>query len=61
MNRDQVEGRMEEVKGSIKESVGEAKNNPDLRDEGTADKAAGKVQSTVGDAKEKVKSAIDKL
>ncbi len=61
MNKDQVKGRMEEAKGSIKENVGKATGSPNLRDQGTADKAAGKVQSTVGDAKEKVKSAVDKI
>ena len=35
-------------------------SNPQ-ENEGTADKASGKVQSTVGDAKEKVKDAIDKI
>jgi len=61
MNKDQVKGRMEEAKGNVKEKTGEALGNPNLRDEGTADKAAGKVQSKVGDAKEKVKDAIDKI
>jgi len=61
MNKDQVKGRMEEAKGNLKEKTGEAMCNPNLRDEGTADKAAGKVQSKVGDAKEKVKDAIDKI
>ena len=61
MNRDQVQGRMEQAKGTAKEIAGDVTNDPNLRDEGSADKAAGKVQSTVGDAKEKVKDAIDKL
>ena len=61
MNKDQVKGRMQEAKGSVKENAGKATGNPNLRDEGTADKAAGKVQSTVGDAKEKVKNAVDKI
>ena len=60
MNKDQVKGRVEQAKGSVKENVGKAVGNPNLRDQGTADKAAGKVQSTYGDAKEKVKSAVDK-
>ncbi|MEO8836177.1 MAG: CsbD family protein [Caldimonas sp.] len=60
MNKDQVKGRVEEAKGNVKEATGKAVGNPNLRDEGTADKAAGKVQKTYGDAKEKVKGAIDK-
>lgn len=60
MNKDQVKGRMEEAKGSVKEVAGKAVGNKDLEAEGSVDKAAGKVQSTYGDAKEKVKGAIDK-
>ena len=61
MNKDQVKGRVEQAKGSVKEGVGKATDNPNLRDRGTADKVAGKTQATYGDAKSKVKSAVDKL
>lgn len=60
MNKDQVKGRVEQAKGSIKESTGKAVGNEKLRNEGAVDKAAGKVQAGYGDAKEKVKDAIDK-
>ena len=60
MNKDQVKGRVEQAKGSVKETTGKAVGNPNLRDEGTVDKAAGKTQATYGDAKEKVKNAVDK-
>lgn len=60
MNKDQVKGRVEEVKGNVKEATGKAVGNRDLQAEGTVDKAAGKVQKNYGDAKEKVKGAIDK-
>jgi uncharacterized protein YjbJ (UPF0337 family) len=60
MNKDQVKGRVEQAKGSVKEGVGKATNNPNLRDQGTADKVAGKAQATYGDAKQKVKDAVDK-
>ena len=61
MNKDQVKGRAEEVKGSVKEVTGKIVGNPNLRDKGKLDKAAGKAQATYGDAKEKVKDAIDKV
>ena len=61
MNKDQVKGRIDEAKGNVKEEVGKAIGNPNLRDEGTADKVSGKTQKTFGDAKEKVKDAVDKL
>ena len=37
--------------GSVKEKVGGAIGNPDLRDRGTAEKVEGKVQDKVGDVK----------
>ena len=61
MNDDQVKGRANQVKGNIKEKTGQVTGNRELEDEGTADKASGKVQSGFGDAKEKLKDAIDKI
>ena len=61
MNDDQVKGRANQVKGTIKEKTGQVTGNRDLEDEGATDKASGKVQSGVGDAKEEVKDAIDKI
>ncbi len=47
-SEDQAEGKFHEVKGKVKEKVGRATDNPNLEDEGTAEKAAGKVQKKVG-------------
>jgi uncharacterized protein YjbJ (UPF0337 family) len=60
MNKDQVKGRVEQAKGSVKQGTGKAVGNPNLEAEGTVDKTAGKAQATYGDAKEKVKRAVDK-
>ena len=57
MNKDQVKGRVEHAKGSVKEAAGKAVGNPKLEGEGKVDKAAGKVQAGYGDAKEHVKDA----
>ncbi len=46
---DKIKGTAHDVKGSIKEKIGQATNNPDLEDEGTAEKIGGKVQKKVGD------------
>ena len=60
MNKDQVKGRVEQAKGSVKEAAGKVVGNEKLEAEGKVDKAAGKTQATYGDAKEKVKGAVDK-
>jgi len=46
--KDEMEGKFHEVKGKVKEKVGHATNNPDLEDEGTAEKLGGKIQKKVG-------------
>ena len=46
--KDQVEGQLHEVKGKVKEKVGQVTNNPDLEVEGQAENLAGKVQKKVG-------------
>ena len=48
---DKVEGKVHEAKGAIKEKVGQMTNNPNLQDEGTAEKWNGKVESKIGDVK----------
>jgi uncharacterized protein YjbJ (UPF0337 family) len=47
--KDKIEGAVHEVKGAVKEKIGHATNNPNLEDEGTAEKVGGKVQKKVGD------------
>jgi uncharacterized protein YjbJ (UPF0337 family) len=46
--RDQVKGKMHEVKGKVKEKVGHATDNPALEEEGQEEKVAGKIQRKVG-------------
>jgi uncharacterized protein YjbJ (UPF0337 family) len=47
--KDKLEGKVHEVKGAVKEKLGRARKNPDLEDEGQAEKIGGKVQKKVGD------------
>ena len=49
--KDRVKGRMSEAKGTVKEKMGNAKRDPDMRDPGTAEKVGGKVQRKVGEIK----------
>ena len=47
--KDKVGGAAHEVKGAVKEKLGRVTNDPDLEDEGTGEKLAGKVQKKAGD------------
>ena len=47
--KDKIEGTTHQVKGTVKEKIGHATNNPDLEAEGKGEKVAGKIQKKVGD------------
>jgi len=49
--KDEVAGKIHEVKGAIKAKVGKLTNNPDLETEGKVEKVAGKVQKKIGQVK----------
>ena len=48
---DVVKGKANEAAGSLKQKAGRATNNPRLADEGTAQKAGGKVEKKIGQIK----------
>jgi len=59
MNRDEIEGQGEALKGKIKQGVGNLTEDPQLQDEGVDDEAAGNAQKGYGTAKRKVGEAIE--
>jgi uncharacterized protein YjbJ (UPF0337 family) len=61
MNRDELEGKTDQVKGKIKQGVGDLTGDERLHDEGVADEVAGDVQEGYGKAKRKVGEAISDL
>jgi uncharacterized protein YjbJ (UPF0337 family) len=52
--KDTIKGTAHELKGAIKEKIGQATNNPNLEAEGTAEKVGGKVQKKVADVEKMV-------
>ena len=61
MNRNEIDGKVDRLKGNIKEKVGEATDNESLRDEGVADQAAGAVEEGFGKARRKVGDALHEV
>lgn len=57
-NKDEVEGKFDQAKGSMKEGVGRLIDDDRLEAEGRADRAGGKLQEGYGEAKRKVGDAI---
>lgn len=58
MNKDQIKGHIEEVKGIVKEVAGNIVGNQSLEAEGSAQKTVGKVQAGLGDIKSDLKSKL---
>jgi len=46
--KDQLDGKLHEVKGKVKEVAGQLTNNPDLEAAGQAEQIGGTVQKKVG-------------
>ncbi len=52
--KDQIEGRLHEGKGTIREEVGKATTDPKVELSGKAEKTAGKIQKWIGRAEKAV-------
>ena len=48
MNRDELQGKNDQLKGKLKQAAGDLSDNERLHDEGVTDEAAGKVQEGLG-------------
>jgi uncharacterized protein YjbJ (UPF0337 family) len=58
INKDQVKGRVEETRGSIKEATGKLVGDETLEAKGNLQKNLGKVQKKLGDIKHNVKDSL---
>jgi uncharacterized protein YjbJ (UPF0337 family) len=50
-DQDQVEGKLHDVKGKVKEVTGKLMNDPDMEADGEAEEIAGKIQNKIGQVK----------
>ncbi|CAN5332084.1 CsbD family protein [soil metagenome] len=60
-NKDEVEGKVEQAKGWVKDKVGEATGDKELEAEGEVQNAEGKTQETWGKAKRGVSDTVDSV
>lgn len=61
MDKDRIEGKMDDIKGRVKRQVGEWTGDENAQAEGAADQAKGKTQNAFGKAKDAVRDAADDL
>jgi uncharacterized protein YjbJ (UPF0337 family) len=57
-NKDEVKGKLDQIKGDLKKRTGQALNDRDLEDEGNADKAGGELREGFGTARRKIGEAV---
>ena len=58
-NKDEVKGKAEQIKGRVKESVGNMNDDEQMREEGQDDQLAGKVREGFGTGRRKVGEFIE--
>jgi uncharacterized protein YjbJ (UPF0337 family) len=61
MNKDELDGKVDKLKGKVKQATGHLTDDERLHDEGVADEAAGEVQEGFGRGRRKVGEAIEDL
>lgn len=61
MNKDQLEGKWEQLKGSAKKAWGELTDDDFTKAEGSADKLFGVIQEKFGDTKEAIEAKLAKV
>jgi uncharacterized protein YjbJ (UPF0337 family) len=59
MDKDRIEGKLEDVGGRVERKVGELTGDRKAQSEGTAHQIKGKIQHAVGKAKDKVRDITD--
>jgi uncharacterized protein YjbJ (UPF0337 family) len=61
MNKDELNGKGDQIKGKAKQAWADVTNNEPLHDEGVADETAGKVEEGFGKARRKVGDALHEV
>ena len=60
-NKDEIKGKGKQIKGAVKDKIGEVINDPEMEAEGEAERTAGKVQESIGKARRKTGEAVEKV
>lgn len=58
MDKDRIQGSVEQAKGKVKEVAGKITGDVKLETEGKTQQVAGKIQNAVGGFKDAVKEAV---
>jgi uncharacterized protein YjbJ (UPF0337 family) len=59
MNKDELDGKADQIKGRVKKGIGDLTGDDTLRDEGVTDEAGGEIREGFGKARRKVGEALE--
>lgn len=60
-NKDEVNGKIDEASGAVKENVGRVTGDPVLENEGADQRASGKFEAGFGKTRRKVGEAVKEI
>jgi uncharacterized protein YjbJ (UPF0337 family) len=60
MDKDRIQGSVDQAKGKIKEGVGKVTGDQKTEAEGKVDQAKGKIENAIGSAKDKLRETLDR-
>jgi len=60
MNKDQLKGKVENIKGRVKEAAGSLSGDKETQAEGTVERVKGAAQEKLGDIKHNIARRIEK-
>jgi uncharacterized protein YjbJ (UPF0337 family) len=60
MNKDEIKGKIENIKGRVKEAAGSLTGDKEKQAEGTVERIKGAVREKVGQAKEEVSRKVNR-
>ena len=61
MDKKNIEGQVDRIKGRVKETVGVATGDRELEGEGKLDQVKGKIKDVAGNVREGIKEKLDDL
>ena len=61
MDKKNLEGELDRIKGRVKETAGVATGDRELEGEGKLDQVKGKIKDAAGNVRERIKGALDDL
>lgn len=60
-NKDEIGGKADQLKGKVKQGMGDLTGDERLRSEGEADEVGGEVREGVGTVRRKAGEAVEKI